>query len=84
LPGKAILHYRRRDNELNALLQADNVVFDRSAAEAGRAFLLAGGNFADGLVAHEGRRLGGEVFVTFDRKAAKIATSQGVKAQRAT
>jgi predicted nucleic-acid-binding protein len=78
------LHYRRRDNELNALLQADNVVFDRSAAEAGRAFLLAGGNFADGLVAHEGRRLGGEVFVTFDRKAAKIATSQGVKAQRAT
>jgi predicted nucleic-acid-binding protein len=36
--------------------------------------LKAGGDFADGAIAWEGRWLGGETFVSFDKKAvAKIA-----------
>ncbi len=31
----------------------------------------AGGDFADGVIAYEGRWLGGETFVSFDRKAAR-------------
>ena len=33
------------------------------------AVLRAGGDFADGAIAWEGRWLGGETFVSFDRKA---------------
>ncbi len=62
---------------LDSLLQADNVVFDHPAVEAGLASLRAGADFADGLIALEGRRLGGEVFVSFDKKAVKLLASQG-------
>lgn len=54
-------------------------VFDRPAVEAGLAFLEAGGDFADGVIEFEGRRLGGETFATFDRRAAAIIESQGRK-----
>lgn len=39
----------------------------------------AGGDFADGAIAFEGRRLGGEVFVTFDKQAAQLITADGGK-----
>jgi len=39
---------------------------NRPAAEAGLALLEAGGDFADGVIAHEGRWLGAEAFVSFD------------------
>ena len=54
---------------VEALLDAENVVVNRPAADAGLAMLRAGGDFADGAIAWEGRWLGGETFVSFDRKA---------------
>jgi predicted nucleic-acid-binding protein len=36
-----------------------------------------GGDFPDGVIAFEGRRLGGTVFAAFDRKAASLIAAQG-------
>ena len=41
--------------------------------------LARGGDFADGVIAFEGRSLGGEVFATFGRKAADLAGSAGLR-----
>ena len=60
------------------LLAAENVTADRLAAEFGLAFLDAGSDFADGVIAYEGRRMGGEVFVSFDKAARRTAESNGV------
>jgi len=62
---------------LRDLLAAENVVMNRSAVEAGLAILEAGGDFADGIMAYEGFWLGGETFVSFDRKAVKLISEQG-------
>ena len=62
---------------LRALLGAANVAVDRPAVDAGLAVFEAGGDFADGLIAHEGRWLGGEVFASFDRKAVALIAGQG-------
>jgi predicted nucleic-acid-binding protein len=62
---------------IEALLDAKNVVVNRSAADAGLAMLRAGGDFADGAIAWEGRWLGGETFVSFDRKAVAKMTELG-------
>jgi predicted nucleic-acid-binding protein len=73
--------YRFADVEIaaaiEALLQAGNVAVDRPAAEAGLAVLKAGGDFADGVIAHEGRWLGGETFVSFDEGAVALLAAQG-------
>jgi predicted nucleic-acid-binding protein len=73
--------YRRQAGEIAAaiqqLLSAPALVVDRPAAAAGLAMLAAGGDFADGVIAFEGRRLGGEVFVSFDRKAVELVASRG-------
>lgn len=58
-----------------------NVVTDRAAIEAGLAVIDAGGDFADGVIAFEGRWLGGETFVSFDKKAVKLLNGQGVAAR---
>jgi predicted nucleic-acid-binding protein len=66
--------YRRTPSEISTalerLLASGTVTADLPAVEAGLAVLQAGGDFADGVIAFEGRRLGGQVFATFDRKAA--------------
>lgn len=62
---------------IRALLNTDTVVVNRPAAEAGLALLDAGGDFADGIIAHEGKWPGGETFVSFDRKAAALLSKQG-------
>ncbi|NLS19090.1 type II toxin-antitoxin system VapC family toxin [Rhizobium sp. P40RR-XXII] len=62
---------------IRALLDAGNVVMNRQAVEAGLALLEAGGDFADGIMAYEGRWLGGETFVSFDKKAVKLLSEQG-------
>lgn len=49
----------------------------------GIAVLEAGGDFADGVIAYEGSRLGGQTFVSFDRKASKLLQSAGVSARLA-
>jgi predicted nucleic-acid-binding protein len=66
---------------LEALLNASNVIVNRPAADAGLAVLNEGGDFADGLMAYEGSWLGGEVFVSFDRKAVSLLVKQGQKAK---
>jgi predicted nucleic-acid-binding protein len=63
------------------LLDAQNVAMHRPAVEAGLAMLEAGGDFADGIIAYEGRWLGGETFVSFDRQAVTLLTSQGQAAE---
>ena len=64
---------------LRALLDAGNVEINRPAVEAGMAVMDAGGDFADGVMAYEGKWLGGETFVTFDRQAFPVAAVLGQK-----
>jgi len=66
---------------IRALLNTRTVQMNRPAVEQGLSFLEAGGDFADGIMLHEGRWLGGRMFVSFDKKAVAIATAQGHMAQ---
>lgn len=66
---------------IRALLDVENVVMNRPAVEAGLALLEAGGDFADGILAYEGKWLGGETFVSFDKKAVTLFSKQGVTTQ---
>ncbi|MBI1209576.1 MAG: PIN domain-containing protein [Azospirillum sp.] len=65
--------YRRPAFEIaraiRLLIAGETVRTDRAAVNVGLRFLEAGGDFADGVIAFEGRRLGGEIFVSFDRAA---------------
>lgn len=63
------------------LIESGNVVAERAAAEAGLALLESGGDFADGVIAFEGRRLGGELFTSFDADAVKRVVAAGGRAQ---
>ena len=73
-PGEAAMAIR-------ALVAAINVEVNRPAVEAGLLVLEAGGDFADGVIAYEGNWLGGETFVSFDKKAVEILSSQGQSAR---
>ncbi|MFZ0731116.1 MAG: type II toxin-antitoxin system VapC family toxin [Candidatus Sulfotelmatobacter sp.] len=66
---------------IRTLLAAENVEANRPAVEAGLAMLDAGGDFADGAVAYEGRWLGAETFVSFDKKAVEMLREQGESAR---
>jgi predicted nucleic-acid-binding protein len=66
---------------IRSLTSADNVETNRPAVEAGLAMLDAGGDFADGVIAYEGRWLGAETFVSFDKKAVEMLAKQGVAAR---
>ncbi|MGA8380457.1 MAG: type II toxin-antitoxin system VapC family toxin [Stellaceae bacterium] len=62
---------------IEILLQSPSVRVDRAAVEVGLAMLAAGGDFADGVIAFDGRRLGGWTFASFDRKAVELVAAQG-------
>lgn len=62
---------------IERLTSSESVAVDRPAVDAGLAALKAGGDFADGVIAFEGRRLGGEVFVSFDREAIRLIKAVG-------
>jgi predicted nucleic-acid-binding protein len=62
---------------IKALVSSPSVRIDRAAVEAGLAMLEAGGDFADGVIAFDGRRLGGDVFASFDRKAVALVAAHG-------
>ena len=66
---------------IRALLDTANVVVNRPAVEAGLAILEAGGDLADGVIAFDGGWLGGETFVSFDRKAVKLLSARGQTVQ---
>jgi predicted nucleic-acid-binding protein len=68
-------------HSLRSLIDSPNVVTNRSAVEAGLAFLEAGGDFADGVIAYEGHWLGAEEFVSFDKEAVSFLKSQGKRAR---
>jgi predicted nucleic-acid-binding protein len=63
------------------LIDSENVRTDRTTVEAGLEFLDKGGDFADGAIAFEGRWLGAEEFVSFDKQAVTILRSQRQKAR---
>lgn len=58
-------------------LEAGNVVTDDAAVQAGLDAMRAGADFADGVIAYEGRWLGGETFVSFDKRAVAALEKQG-------
>lgn len=66
---------------VTTLMTVETVATNRPAVEAGLATLMAGGDFADGVIAYEGRFLGGETFVSFDRRAVSLLTQQRHSAQ---
>jgi predicted nucleic-acid-binding protein len=66
---------------IRTLLAAENVEANRSAIDAGLAALDAGGDFADGVIAYEGRWLGTETFVSFDKKAVEMLIALGLEAR---
>ena len=62
------------------MTEIDVVVTDLPAVEAGLSSLRAGGDFADGVIAHQGEALGGTVFASFDRRAVARLRSNGAAA----
>ena len=66
---------------IRRLITSATVVADRPAVDAGLAVLEAGGDFADGVIAFEGRRLGGAVFTSFDVAAVKLILADGGEAR---
>src|ERR1700736_5543550 len=75
VPSSSIAEAIRR------LINGANVVINRPAAEAGLALLDAGGDFADGVIAYEGKWLGADTFVSFDKRAVKLMEEQGESAR---
>jgi predicted nucleic-acid-binding protein len=73
--------YKARSAEIahaiRLLVNGANVAVNRPAVQAGLALLEAGGDFADGIIAHEGSWLGAETFVSFDRKGVTLIAAQG-------
>ncbi|HYE48995.1 MAG TPA: type II toxin-antitoxin system VapC family toxin [Azospirillaceae bacterium] len=65
---------------IRSLIAAGPVRTDVPAVEAGLAFLEAGGDFADGVIAFQGRQLGAETFASFDRNALDLVRAGGGEA----
>lgn len=76
--------YRRSAGDsalaIRELLSLSKVATNRPAVEAGLAMLERGGDFADGVIAHEGQWLGAGQFVSFDRQAVELLREQGTEA----
>jgi len=68
-------------SSIRHLIDSASVVVDRPVVDAGLAVLEAGGDFADGVIAFEGRRLGGDIFVSFDRHAVSLVRAGGGEAR---
>lgn len=66
-------------DRIRRMTASANVIANRTAVDAGLQMMMDGGDFADGVIAYEGRWLGGETFVTFDKRAAKLLSEQGGK-----
>ena len=76
--------YNRSTDEVAAAIRAfihsETVATDLPAVEAGLEVLQAGGDFADGVMAHQGWSLGGSVFVSLDRRAVARLRETGAEA----
>ncbi len=76
---KRIYRFSRTDiaSVIRKYVASATVTTDAAAAEAGLAVLELGGDFADGVIAHQGRALGGQIFASFDAAALDIIARQG-------
>jgi hypothetical protein len=61
--------------------ETGDVVTNRPAADSGLAVLEVGGDFADGVIAYEGNWLGGETFVSVNKKAVTLLCELGENTQ---
>ena len=66
---------------LETLCRAENAVVNVGAYDAGMAMLVAGADFADGVIAYEGAMLGGDEFLSFEKKAVTALTRHGKRAR---
>ena len=80
LSGKHAMPRDEIATAIRCLIGTSNVVVNRPSVEAGLVVLEAGGDFADGVIAFDGQWLGGETFVSFDKKAVKLLEGQGTAA----
>lgn len=72
---------REISETVRRLAESTNVAVNRGAVEAGLRMLDSGGDFADGVIAHEGRWLGCDTFLSFDKQAVKLLAAAGRKTQ---
>ncbi|MER2535459.1 MAG: type II toxin-antitoxin system VapC family toxin [Rhizobiaceae bacterium] len=63
------------------LIASARVETDRLAVEAGLRVLESGGDFADGAIAYQGREMGADLFVTFDKKAHRLLGDSGISSR---
>jgi len=68
-------------NSIRSLVNSAKAIVDRSSVQAGLEMLDAGGDFADGVIAHQGVWLGADEFVSFDKQAVKLLKAQGKRAR---
>ena len=61
------------------LCGVENVIVDRAAVDAGLEAMRS--DFADAAIPYEGRMAGGDVFISFDKKAVAAIAKQGMKAE---
>lgn len=76
-----------RDNialSVRMIMERANVVTDTVVTTAGLRMLDRGGDFADGVIAAAGASMGGETFVSFDRKAIARLGAMGMAAKHAS
>jgi predicted nucleic-acid-binding protein len=62
---------------ISGLRETRNIELDSAAVDAGLSVYKSGADFADGVIDYEGRWLGGNVFVSFDKKAVSAIAKQG-------
>lgn len=63
---------------LRLLLDDSRAVYDRDLVGVGLAMLDAGGDFADAVIAVDGRRHADAPLATFDKQAARLLEAQGI------
>ena len=79
--------YRFNPEELEIAVRSvtdpGNVMTDRAVVDAGLRVQAAGGDFADGVLPSVGMAMGGDAFVSFDRKAVSLLKGMDISAYHA-
>lgn len=68
---------------IRSIIEPANAAVDEMAIEAGLQILSKGGDFADGVIAAVGTKMGADIFVSFDRKAVAQVNEMGLSARNA-
>ena len=69
---------------IEGLLDQPPFSMDQACVLTGLSLLRAGADFADGVIAEQGRQLGADVFVSFDRRAVTRLEKLGLNARAPT